>query len=67
MTPQARYRVIGVRSDGSKRVLCDNLPSADLAQRIASNLVDGSPFTSITIERDDVPLTQPPQPPMLGQ
>ncbi len=56
MTPAMTYRVVGVRGDGSKRVLCDKLSSSEMAQHIAGNLVDGSPFASISVERDDVPL-----------
>ena len=62
MTPTTRYRVVGVRADGSKKLLCGDLRSSELAMNIAGGLVDGSPFASISVERDDVPLhdTRPP-------
>jgi hypothetical protein len=61
MNAQNTYRVVGVRADGSKRVLCDKLQSGELAERIACHLTDKSPFASIVIEPEDVRIVEPSQ------
>jgi hypothetical protein len=58
MMARVTYRIVGVRADRSKRVLCDGLSSGDLAERIAGHLSDDGPFTSISVERDDVPIVE---------
>jgi hypothetical protein len=53
MIPAQKYRIVGVRADGSTRTLCGDMRSSELAQRVAKGLGDKSPFVRIIVERDD--------------
>jgi hypothetical protein len=51
------YRVVGVRHDGSKRLLCGHIDSRERAERLAG-LLQVSPFASVVVEIDDESLTE---------
>jgi hypothetical protein len=55
MLPSPKYRIVGVRADGSTRTLCADISDSEVAQRVAGGLGDGDPFIRIIVERyDDV-------------
>jgi len=64
MDPTNYYRVVGVRNDGSKRLLCGHLRTKELAERVAGAVKENSPFASLVVECDrgsmhELPLTRP--------
>lgn len=61
MNPTTTYRVVGVRSDGSKRILCDKIATEEQATNISKSLSAEAPFAEIIIERDGDPLIEPEQ------
>jgi len=52
MLPSPRFRIVGVRADGSTRVLCAEISDPQMAQRVASGLGHSRPFTRIVVEPD---------------
>ena len=48
-----RYRVVGVRTDGTKRLLSGGLKTRHHAQSIANLLNEPYPFVSVLVEIED--------------
>lgn len=53
MLPSSRYCIVGVRADGSTKVLCGELLDRELAERVASGLGYRDLFIRIVVEPDD--------------
>jgi hypothetical protein len=61
MQPHTTYRVVGVRADGSKRVLCDTIATKEKAEHLINEVCQLGVFASLVAEPDDMPLHDPPQ------
>lgn len=56
MNPATTYRVVGVRSDGSVRLLCGQIVCREMAERVALAVSYESPFASIAVQDELEPL-----------
>lgn len=52
LPPAPKYRLIGVRADGTRRKLCDGVLSEISAAEIKAGLDAARPFETILIERE---------------